>query len=427
MISFPKLPKSITALFKCFSGIATQVAYEEPPFIAEHGLECRGFSRGNEVDLESTTFYSSTGNSEDPAVKRVVEIAENRGLNVQNDLIEDGRLKIYITGAGAMDLMFDFADVEKALEAKKEAERQKLPPANLPSDVKWPGSDAPLSEHVQYLIDVREYVSQLSVPKGVAYLQMQHSDAPDIGDKKRPAVLDASYDYRRFDGNGERVGRVLASISLPMFTPLERDVWGDVDCHRAQGLSLENINDSFRVMLEDVGVEILDIGKIGEDRFAATFYIEHQIHLNDYERARAVIDVYVRSGITDADELIEHVKRGDRVRQGMDIPGARVDLNSDGSMRIDVPADYDLGGFNDVGIESAEDFEQTLYDRKAHDARKGYMTIMVPAQSVPEVLKAPIGSNEGFAERSANALGGPIVKFVMEPDALQSDPSICDI
>jgi len=65
-------------------------------------------------------------------------------------------------------------------------------------------------------------------------------------------------------------------------------------------------------------------------------------------------------------------------------------------------------GFNDVGIEGAEDFDRIPYDNKKHDARPGYKTVIVPAESVPEYLKAPVHPKELFAERSANAPDGPI-------------------
>ncbi len=405
------LSKNLLGVFARFAKKLPEAALEpvEPDFIVGTALKNVGWSKGNEYDPQSATFTCKNGDLADPAIVRLLEIAEIRGLQAQSEMKDKGAIRLFISGEGAFQLACDFSDAEDAaFMAETEATQLKSLPLEPPSHIKWPGKEAKLHEHLQYLIDVREFISQMNVPEGLEYLQFPHSDAPCVGDKTRPAVLDASYDYRFNNGNEGISGRVFASISIPDFTPVEKDRWESEQYFRAQGLSVFNINDSFKSMLEKVGVEIEDGGKIGVDRMSGTCYFEYTIHPADYERARAVIDAYIRSDIIDGAELLEHIKKGDRVREFMDIPGARVDFNEDGTMRVDVPLDYDLDDFKDVGIYGAESFEQITKDMQGYDVRPGYKGVIVPAQKVPHAFVACLDPDQSFATRSLNAPDGPI-------------------
>lgn len=257
------IPKVLLSVFK------RSAAKEEPPFIVGDGVICRAWSRGNEVDPQLCAYSIPGGDADNPVIERLTEISQGRGLQTHVEERDDDDIRLVITGIGATQLMLDFTRVEDAVRAEAEAAKPKPPPID-PPNIKWPGSGASAPEHMQYLIDAREYISQMEVPEGLHYLQVPHCGGPFVGDKNRPAVLDASYDYRFFDENDKKGGRVFASISVPRFTPLEVDQWVDKQCVRAQGLSMGNIGDSFTKVLKEVGIEVSNRMKEGTDRFADT-------------------------------------------------------------------------------------------------------------------------------------------------------------
>ena len=179
-----------------------------------------------------------------------------------------------------------------------------------------------------FLIDVRDYIAGLQVPPGLRYMQMSHSNDEKIvgGDKRRPALLDASYPYFH--------DKVL-SVSYPDFTPFVRDyskinagtycflrlkhsfggaakgkqpalkVGGDY-LRVGKGLTEKTLKHAFMAWLEHYGVEFQDGSvKIGHDQTSSTGYIEAKlVHPDrDYERGRAIIQALIHGNQHTAEEL----------------------------------------------------------------------------------------------------------------------------
>lgn len=179
-----------------------------------------------------------------------------------------------------------------------------------------------------FLLNLRDFVAQMPVPDGTHYVQMPHSDDTKIvgGDRKRPAILDASYPY--FNSH-------LLSVSFPDFTPLsdpfskistfsyhllqlksrfgfastgEKPVlkFGGDYIKINRGLSAPNIQAAFLTFLGNYGIEFQDGStKVGHDRLSSTGYVEARLEHpeRDYERGRAIIQTLIHGAQSSVEEL----------------------------------------------------------------------------------------------------------------------------
>ncbi len=179
---------------------------------------------------------------------------------------------------------------------------------------------------MQFLIDARNYVAQIEIPKGRPYMQMPHSDDTKIvgDDGKKPAILDASYIY--FE-------RPYLSISLPDFTPTQEMLtiiprkitpWDKLrkafnpnakiiteNYKINTGFTSGNLQDAFLTLLKHYGIEVKSGStKIGHDRVSGTAYFESILQdPRDYEKGRKIIQAYVHGEAETPEELTRDIQR----------------------------------------------------------------------------------------------------------------------
>jgi hypothetical protein len=178
-----------------------------------------------------------------------------------------------------------------------------LPYSDL-NDVSWPGSDAPLHDHVQYLINSRDYIAAHPIPEGTNYFQYKHNpDGRDVRDGKTPAITDCCYDHFSVK---------YLSVGFPLF------VKSDDNFFKSDGGGLRDdikfsrpfFQDSLHRLLNHViGEESLNDGtaKVGYQN-GTHWYIEVGA-TSDRARllGRAIIDEFVHSTKTNAGDLLQDI------------------------------------------------------------------------------------------------------------------------
>lgn len=181
-------------------------------------------------------------------------------------------------------------------------------PHSKPEDFKWK-EHGTLLDHLQFFIDVREYIAHSDPPDG--YCQMSHSDASTVRNPENPAVLDASYKHFH---------RPLISISIPSFVPSCSPMRGQGS---EEGINTEftywNYSASMLEIFRRFGIEKTAPEKIGMDRYSQTVYFEFNVDEDDYDKGRRIIDTYIRGRKTDAAALFRQIRK-DLIKHGFDAP-----------------------------------------------------------------------------------------------------------
>lgn len=275
-----------------------------------------------------------------------------------------------------------------------------------PTDFAWRAND--LNSAYQFMIDARHYVRNLPVPEGMQYQQIAHSGDPPIGDPKRPALLNASYQYQ---------GRSLVSISMPEFTRMQ------VDCDdwekgiRNTGFTGSNLSESLRTIFKSQGIEI-ERGKFGLSYGEMTSYIEFDLKdPRDFDKAKAIVDAMVRGQANTPEELAQEIKartQGYSNHQSQDTQRAAPtqDVTAQLSTElkqslgdnvlsvqkvgqgylVDVPATFSRSEFAKLGIDPNK------LHRSAHSSRQDIDHVLIPEDALPQHMRASSGISMGEPE-----------------------------
>lgn len=166
-----------------------------------------------------------------------------------------------------------------------------------PERIIAPRQEAPLIDHVAFLLKSKDYVATHPVPEEFKTFinQYSHAGEPLIGDDPtRPAITDCSY---------EHFGRLRMSIGMPLFieqAPLVKDNKINY-CFNAMSLW-----SSFGQVLERyTGKWDRDSTKYGYYLPTNHYYMEEIVPPEIFSTARKVIDFYTRTDIRDPAEFIK--------------------------------------------------------------------------------------------------------------------------
>ena|GEM_PF-4565182 len=163
-------------------------------------------------------------------------------------------------------------------------------PADILSDdpIQWVNASR------DYSLEARRYVAAHTPPDD-GFEQQPHSDdlRPVFGNKKLPAILDASYQIPETKRN-------LLSISFPSFVrdspSIEKNpITGQPQFKRTPGFCSDYLGYSLGKILETQGVDARK-QKTGDDSFRNTTYLEWDVSPDQYEKGRQIISEYVRDG-----------------------------------------------------------------------------------------------------------------------------------
>ena len=197
-----------------------------------------------------------------------------------------------------------------------------------PEDFYWESGKGDLRKALQFLIDTKNYVANLEVPKEFShYRQIAHSgDKTAPGeDPSRPAVLNASYKHM----GGNRV-----SFSFPIFTPAEwparqlpyeptfRDKfrnlvdrnfsmpkYGDVVVNT--GFNAGTIQEAFLILLDSYRIRYESGStKLGYYEPEMTSYIETTVDdPAEHERGRRLMQVLAHSKAETPEQLFKEMNQ----------------------------------------------------------------------------------------------------------------------
>lgn len=165
-----------------------------------------------------------------------------------------------------------------------------------PEDVVYPGGNAPLQDHIRFLLQAKEFVGGYPVPpeRRNELNQYSHAGKALIGDDPtKPAITNCSYEF---------YGRKLISIGYPLFVPDAPMVKNNALHHAFNNGTLW---DSFeRVLKHYLG----DLGK-GETKYGYSLpthhaYIEKPVTDELFAKAQSVIEFYTRTDLTDPGQFI---------------------------------------------------------------------------------------------------------------------------
>lgn len=198
-----------------------------------------------------------------------------------------------------------------------------------PEDLFWESGKGDLEQALQFLIDTRNYIAQLTPPEE-GYIQLPHSGDPNPvgGNLSRPAVLDASYRHM----GGDRI-----SISIPIFTPQETPIihferkmtLGErfkkalypetkINLHDYKlntGFCAPYLHEALLTVLDHYDLP-MDKGssKVGYCLPEQTYYVETSVDKDHFERGRKIIQAYVHGSAQTPEELKADIDRALDIR-----------------------------------------------------------------------------------------------------------------
>lgn len=165
-----------------------------------------------------------------------------------------------------------------------------------PESVVFPGTDAPLEAHVQFLLDARHYVRNHPVPKDHidSINQYSHSKGQTIGnDVTKPAITNCSY---------EHYGHRLISLGFPLFIR-EAPLLNEGQLNPA--FNAATFWESFeRVAKHYVGNLGDGDSKFGYYEPINHRYIEKPVSQEIFDKSQAIIELYTRTDIDDSKAFI---------------------------------------------------------------------------------------------------------------------------
>lgn len=180
---------------------------------------------------------------------------------------------------------------------RPEAAPVTAPDLSAPEKIVPPGENAPLLDHVDFLIRAKDYIENHPVPEnriGMLNQYRHNPDSPPVGnDLSKPAITNCSYNF---------FGRTMISIGFPLFI------------EQAPLIKNNTINPAFNnAMLWESFRHVFEatVGKMGDgDTKYGYFlpmnhsYVEHPVSDDIltadpafYERSQKFIEFYIRSDI----------------------------------------------------------------------------------------------------------------------------------